>query len=84
MDVFEAGSAAVLAFSANVYMNLKISVFAAIIGFGYYGLAHVLGPQAWWRRRQFWADAGRLRRLGCLLIVGASQLVIIDIQRDLH
>jgi hypothetical protein len=62
---------AVLAFSANVYMNLKIGVFAAIIGFCY--LAWMCLVRAWWRRWQFWATLAAFA--AACLIVGAPQLV---------
>ena len=57
--------AAALAFSANVYMNLKIGVFAAIIGFLY--IVWRLFVQGDWKSRRIWLTLTAFG-LVCLLI----------------
>ena len=62
---------AVLAYSANVYMNLKIGVFATLIGFLY--ILWIALFDGYWRIKRFWWTLAGFG-IGCLLIC-APQLV---------
>lgn len=62
---------AVIAFSANVYMNLKIGVFAAMIGFLY--AVWLLVIDRCWKIRRFWWTMAAFSA-GCL-VVCSPQLI---------
>lgn len=57
--------AAVLAYSANVYMNLKIGVFAALVG-GVY-IAWILLFDGYWKIKRFWMTLVAFG-IGCLIV----------------